>query len=125
MVLVVPLALAVAAFAVARGGGRPRPALLVAALVAAVAAGAVAGLAVEGDDTVRALAWSVVPVALTAADLAASRSARAPAVHAGVVVGAAAFVLVTGFSIGLLFVPALALLAVAGFGGREPAYVRR
>lgn len=125
MVLVVPLVLVVAAVAVARGGGRPRPGFLVAALAASIAGAAVAGLAVDGDDAVRALAWSAVPVALAAADLAASRSSRAPMVHAGVVVAAAAFVLVTGFSIGLLFVPTLALLAVAGFGSRDAAYVRR
>lgn len=123
MILLLPLALGLAAVAVARGGGRPRPALVVAALVVAAAAAVGAGVALAGDEGAGVLAWAALPVVLVAADLAGAATGRSAAVHLGAVALLAAFVAVTGFSIGLLFLPALGLLAAAGWG--TPAYVRR
>lgn len=120
MLILVLVAVVVAVLAAATGRARPRPTLVVAALVVSVATAVLVATAVgDGDDWAR---WVVaVPPSIAAFDLVASRRGGA-ALHTAAVVAYASFVVVTGLSIGIVFLPGLALLTAAGWAGAtEPS----
>ena len=113
--LVLLVALGAVVVGVARGGGPPSRVWVLAALAAAAVAAAVVGAVAGPEEGWRVVAVAAVPPVLVAADLAvaATGGRAARPVHVAVVVAVATYVVVTGFSIGLAYVPALVLLAVA------------